>query len=60
MESLEEPPGKLGEEFPSASEILHLDEGEAKRLTGALINDYSHEIVKVTSISPSLHPKFLF
>ena len=44
MESLEEPPGKLGEEFPSASEILHLDEGEAKRLTGALINDYSCEI----------------
>ena len=58
MESLEQAPGKLGEEFPSASDILHLEEGEAKRLTGALINDYSREIVKVTPILSSLHLKF--
>ena len=60
MESLEEPPGKIGEEFPTASDILHIDEGEAKRLTGALVNDYSREIVKVTPILSSLHPKFQF
>ena len=55
IESIEEPPGKP-EEFPSASSILHLEEGEAKRLTGALMNDYSREIVKVISISSSLDP----
>ena len=58
IDSLEKPPVKSPEEFPSASDILHLEQGEAKRLTGALINDYSCEIVNVTPILSSLHPKF--
>ena len=42
-------PGPGGEviENPTNADILHLEASEADRLSGALMNDYSRELVMV-------------
>ena len=35
---------------PTNADILHLDAAEADRLAGALMNDYSRELVMVNKI----------
>ena len=36
-------------EYVPAEEVLHIDEGDAQRLEGALINTYGRVLVKVGS-----------
>ena len=47
MEEGEDDPNQQLPEAPNPADVLNLEESEANRLTGALMNDFCREIVVV-------------